>query len=193
MVLQFFTTATRTHKAQQSHQCTCVICKQVQHSFSLESVSYLYIRRYFPSRPLSERETSKEQDTVIPLLCLFTSPAGGAQDSRAARACTLDTCRTDVNCITNTVCCIYNDVKHSYLRTIFCYACRVALGYETGQLMQCIFICTRSVRFRECASMFCDTVTPDSTAHSSSGTSCWERAGTLKWTSARIGPTCLCV
>lgn len=56
---------------------------------------YLYTRRYFPSRPLSESETSKQQDTGIPLLCLFTSPAGGAQDRRAARACTSVTCNED--------------------------------------------------------------------------------------------------
>lgn len=73
------------------------MCSSSLHSFSSESFSYLYIRRYFPSRPLSERETSKEQATGIPLLCLFTSPAGGAQDSRAALACTLDTCKTDIN------------------------------------------------------------------------------------------------
>lgn len=58
-------------------------------------VVYLYTRRYFPSRPLSESETSKQQDTGIPLLCLFTSPAGGAQDRRAARACTSVTCNED--------------------------------------------------------------------------------------------------
>ncbi|TNN34772.1 hypothetical protein EYF80_055065 [Liparis tanakae] len=47
-------------------------------------------RRYFPSRPLSERETSY---TGVPLLSRFSSPAGGAQDSRAARAWTLETWR----------------------------------------------------------------------------------------------------
>lgn len=58
-------------------------------------MAYLYTRRYFPSRPLSESDTSKQQDTGIPLLCLFTSPAGGAQDRRAARACTSLTCNED--------------------------------------------------------------------------------------------------
>lgn len=62
---------------------------------NLLRLAYLYTRRYFPSRPLSESETSKQQDTGIPLLCLFTSPAGGAQDRRAARACTSVTCNED--------------------------------------------------------------------------------------------------
>lgn len=63
-------------------------------AYLLRSV-YLYTRRYFPSRPLSESETSKQQDTGIPLLCLFTSPAGGAHDRRAARACTSVTCNKE--------------------------------------------------------------------------------------------------
>lgn len=58
-------------------------------------VLYLYMTRYFPSRPLSESDTSKVQEVGIPLPCLFTSPAGGAQDSRAARACTSVTCNED--------------------------------------------------------------------------------------------------
>lgn len=104
-----------TH-TQKSHHCTLDVSWGV---FVADATScchpYLYIRRYFPSRPLSERETSKEQDTGIPLLCLFTSPAGGAQDSRAARACTLDTWNRHINIYT--VCYIYamkpNMVTHA--------------------------------------------------------------------------------
>lgn len=58
----------------------------LQHSPVPLHFLYLYMRRYFPSRPLSESETSNEQDAGNPLPCRFTSPTGGAQDSRAVRA-----------------------------------------------------------------------------------------------------------
>lgn len=96
MVLQFFATETHTHTHKTEQKSHIGVLVYLQHHLRFWCISHLYIRRYFPSRPLSERETSKEHDTGIPLPSLFTSPAGGTQDSRAARACTLDTLKTHI-------------------------------------------------------------------------------------------------
>lgn len=93
-ILRHWNTHTHTKQSRKVTSASLCICSVIHLSF--RCIPHLYIRRYFPSRPLSERETSKEQDTGIPLPSLFTSPAGGAQDSRAARACTLDTWKTHI-------------------------------------------------------------------------------------------------